>query len=365
MINKLVLENLKHRWVRTILSAIVIGVQVTLLLTVVGLSQGMLEDSAKRARGVGADIWLKPEGASALAMSSAWVSEKFTALVREQPHVQMAMGVVIQPIFGFTSMAGVDFDQFVRMTGGVRYMAGGPPQAPDDIVVDEYYQRQYNVKLGQNVKLLNHDWHVSGIAEAGKLSHLIVLKSRLQELTGNTGRVSQIVVKVDNPANTQRVIDQLNEKLKGNLHAVSISEFSSVFNINNIPQLKAFINVVIGLSISVGFLVVFLSMYTAVLERTREIGILKALGATPLTVLNILIRETVVLAIVGSVIGILLAYAAKGAIMAIAPAYLQVADVPNWWPIAAAIALAGALLGAVYPGVKAARQDAIEALSYD
>ena len=120
MINKLVFENLKHRWVRTVLSAIVIGVQITLLLTVVGLSQGMLEDSAKRARGVGADIWLKPEGASALAMSSAWVSEKFTALVVKQPHVRMAIGVVIQPIFGFTSMAGVNYDEFAQMTGGVK-----------------------------------------------------------------------------------------------------------------------------------------------------------------------------------------------------------------------------------------------------
>ncbi len=365
MINKLVLENLKHRWVRTVLSAIVIGVQVTLLLTVVGLSQGMLEDSANRARGVGADIWLKPEGASAFAMSSAWVSEKYTAFVVKQPHVRMAIGVVIQPIFGFTSMAGVDFDQFAQMTGGVRYLAGGPIKAPDDILIDDYYQRQYKIKVGQAIKLLNHDWRVTGVVESGKLSHLIVSKTRLQELTGNTGRVSQIVVKIDNPANTQAVITQLNTALKGDLHAVSISEFSSVFSINNIPQLKAFINVVIGLSISVGFLVVFLSMYTAVLERTREIGILKALGATPLTILNILIRETVVLAIVGSVIGILLTYAAKSAIMTIAPAYLQVADVPNWWPVAAAIALVGALLGALYPGIKAAKQDAIEALAYD
>ena len=71
MINKLVFENLKHRWVRTVLSAIVIGVQVTTILTLVGLSRGMLQDSAQRARGVGADIWLKPEGASAFTLSSA------------------------------------------------------------------------------------------------------------------------------------------------------------------------------------------------------------------------------------------------------------------------------------------------------
>ena len=54
----------------------------------------------------------------------------------------------------------------------------------------------------------------------------------------------------------------------------------------------------------IGFLVVFLSMYTAVLERTREIGILKALGASPGYILGMLLRETVLLAIAGSIAGI-------------------------------------------------------------
>jgi putative ABC transport system permease protein len=51
--------------------------------------------------------------------------------------------------------------------------------------------------------------------------------------------------------------------------------------------------------------------------------------------------------------------------MATIPASLPVVNVPEWWPIAAAIAIAGALLGAIYPGLKAARQDAIEALAYE
>jgi putative ABC transport system permease protein len=206
---------------------------------------------------------------------------------------------------------------------------------------------------------------VAGVVEEGKLSHLIVQKKRLQDLTGNDGRVTQIVVKLDKPANTQLVVNQLNQLLKGNLRAVSIDELASLYSVNNLPQLKAFINVVIGLSIIVGFLVVFLSMYTAVIERTREIGILKALGAKPLTILNILIRETIMLAIVGSAIGILLSYASKGLIMTVIPASIQVVDVPDWWPTAALIAIVGALLGATYPGLKAAKQDPIEALAYD
>ena len=115
----------------------------------------------------------------------------------------------------------------------------------------------------------------------------------------------------------------------------------------------------------VGFLVVFLSMYTAVVERTREIGILKALGAKPSTVVNILVREAILLAVAGCVIGIVAAFLVKELISGIAPASMPIISVPDWWLKAAGIALLGALLGAIYPGLKAARQDAIEALAYE
>ena len=122
---------------------------------------------------------------------------------------------------------------------------------------------------------------------------------------------------------------------------------------------------VTAMTVMVGFLVVFLSMYTAVIERTREIGILKALGAKPFTIIDLLMREAVVLSFIGWMIGIGLAYLAKLAIMATIPASLTVIDVPDWWPKAALIALTGAVLGALYPGLRAANQDAIEALSYE
>jgi len=106
-------------------------------------------------------------------------------------------------------------------------------------------------------------------------------------------------------------------------------------------------------------------MYTAVLERTREIGILKALGGSPLLVLNLLFRETAVLAIVGSVLGIVMTYGTRSLIMGLVPASLTQIIVYDWWFYASAIAMGGALLGALYPGWKAARQDAIEALAYE
>jgi putative ABC transport system permease protein len=172
-------------------------------------------------------------------------------------------------------------------------------------------------------------------------------------------------VKLDNPALTNEMVKKFNTLLKGNLQAISLEDLESQFSVSGIPQLRAFIGVIAGVAVVVGFLVVFLSMYTAVIERTREIGILKALGAQPGTIVGILVREAVVLAAAGWLIGIALSFASKVVIMSLMPASLRVVNAFDWWPIAAAIALGGALLGAIYPGLKAARQDAIEALAYE
>jgi putative ABC transport system permease protein len=120
----------------------------------------------------------------------------------------------------------------------------------------------------------------------------------------------------------------------------------------------------VGLGVFVGFLVVFLSMYTAVLERTREIGILKALGASPAYILRVLLSETVLLAVIGSVVGIGFTYGTQWIMNTFVPS-MNTVIVPEWWPRAASIAIVAALIGATGPGWKAAKQDAIEALAYD
>jgi putative ABC transport system permease protein len=365
MINKLVIENLKHRWVRTLLSALVVGVQVMSILTLIGLSRGMLNDSAQRAKGTGADIFLKPDTGATFALSSGQIDARFVPLIKKQPHVRDAVGVLSVTVETITSINGVNLPEFEKINPGFRFLKGGPPTDPDGLIVDEYYARQNKIHVGDTRKLLNHDWHVSGIVQGGVLARLIVDLSRLQELTSNGGKVSEILVKLDNPALTNAEVETFNEHFKGSLKAISLSDFVSQFSINSLPQLKAFIWVVVALAIVVGFLVVFLSMYTAVVERTREIGILKALGAKPGTIVSILVREALVLAIAGCIIGILFSFGTKAVIMGLVPASLQVVDAPDWWPIAAAIAIGGALLGAIYPGMKAARQDAIEALAYD
>lgn len=361
MIQRLVVENLKHRPVRTLLSAVAIGVQVTMILTLVGVSQGVLGDIAARSRGTGADVLVRPPGSSVLAFSGN-MPQGIVGFLRKQPHVALATGTLVQTIGNFDSITGINLDEFNSMSGGLRYLAGGPFKGPDEIIVDNVFAGSRNLKPGDTIDL-GLTWRIAGIVESGKLSHIFAPLDSLQEKYSAPDKVSAIYVKLDTPANTDMAVKQLNEKLV-DYKVFSVEGFVSLITVDSIPILKRFTNVVVALAVVVGFLVVFLSMYTAVLERTREIGILKALGASPGYIMSILMRETLMLAFAGAIAGILMSYGTQWIMKVFVPT-MPMLIVHTWWPWAALIALTGSLIGALYPGLKASRQDAIEALAYD
>jgi len=131
-----------------------------------------------------------------------------------------------------------------------------------------------------------------------------------------------------------------------------------------IPALTTAINVVIGIAVVIGFLVIFQAMYTSVLERTREIGILKSMGASKLTVVSVVLRETALLAVLGVAAGVAFSFAVKAMLGHKFPTlYLDMSI--EWVIRGALIAFAGTVCGALYPAWMAARKDPIDALAYE
>ena len=194
----------------------------------------------------------------------------------------------------------------------------------------------------------------------------------LQRVTGSEGKISAVYLKLADPSQADAFAKNLRMKLNGTpdpeagYKIYTLEEFTAQFNVNSVAILKNFIYVVIGIASIVGFIVVFMAMYTAVLERTREIGILKAVGAGTGYILNILFRETLVLALVGTVVGIAMTYGTQWLMAHAVPATLVQETVYAWWPRAAGIAIVGALLGTIVPAYRAVKQEvATEALSYE
>jgi putative ABC transport system permease protein len=363
---RLVYENLRHKPARTLLSVLLIAVPVTLILCLVGLSHGMTNESIRRSRAIGADIYVRPPGSTIFTLGGS-VPQQIVDVLAKMPHVKMAMGVVNQSVGGVTLFAtGLDLKQFNEMSGGFRFLKGGSFSKPDDVILDEFYSKQTHKTVGDEIKLLNSNWHVCGIIESGKLTRIAFPIQVLQKKTGNVGRVSQVYLKLDDPANTNQVIQYIKSQPDWeDYFIISAEEFLSYVSSTDPGGLKAFTGVVVGIGVVIGFLVAYLSMYMAVLQRTREIGILKSLGASNSFILAIILAEAGVQGLGGCLLGIVMSFGARALILGLVPASLTMEIVEAWWPIASAIVLAATVFGALYPGMGAARQDPIEALAYE
>ena len=133
---------------------------------------------------------------------------------------------------------------------------------------------------------------------------------------------------------------------------------------SNLPGLGAFINVMIGIAVVIGFLVIFLSMYTTIIERTREIGVLKSLGASKGYIVQIVLSETTLLCLAGVIAGVGLSFLMRSIFIKLFPS-LTILITADWVLRAGLIAIVGGLLGAAYPAWMASRKDPVEALAYE
>src|SRR2546430_3568265 len=123
-----------------------------------------------------------------------------------------------------------------------------------------------------------------------------------------------------------------------------MEEYLSGYTANNNPMLARFHDVMVGIAIFIGFAVVCLSMYMAVLQRTREIGILKSLGASRWYVINIVLMEAGFLGFGGENFCIGLSYVAERGVGAFGSASVSPGLHPSWVAIPPANAPLGSIL---------------------
>jgi putative ABC transport system permease protein len=366
--NKMIVANLVHRPIRSLISIVAIALEVTLILLIVWLSFGMLNDSRTRQQGIGADVIVLPPGSSnMIGVTGAPAPIKVAAVLAKLPHVQIVSPVIMQlsTVGTVEVLYGIDLKTFEALGGGFHYLQGGPFQAPNDVLVDDFFAQSKRVKAGDTIQILNHDFKIAGIVEHGKGARKFLSITTLQDLMGAKDKASAFYLKLDDPNNADAVVNEIKNVPGMQQYIVrSMRDYLSMMTPSNIPALSIFINIVIAISVIVGVLVIFQAMYTAVMERTREIGILKSLGASKFYIVNVILRETVLLAIAGIVVGIGFSLAASAGIAYRVPT-LGIVPVWRWVANAALIAILSAIAGALYPAYKAAQKDPIDALAYE
>lgn len=366
MIRQMILHNVLYRPVRTVVTIIAVGVEVTLVLIVVGLTTGMLTDTAKRIEGIGADIMVQPPSASVfMAFSGAPMPMEIGQRLAQIKNVRAVAPVLLQfnSTNGLDIIYGIDPPSFRAVSGGFVFHEGRDLEQPDDILVDDWYAKGKPVKVGDTLHVLGHDFHVVGIVEHGKGARLFVLMSTLQELSGARDKASVFFIKCDRPEQTEDVITEITQLLP-HYEIRPLRDYLSLMTSSNLPGLQTFIRSMIILAATIGFLVILLSMYTTIIERTREIGVLKSLGASRSYIVRVILSETTALIVSGVVLGFGMSYGVRSLFLAVFPT-LTIVITPAWLARSAALAIIGGWFGAMYPAWLASRKDPVEALAYE
>ncbi len=363
MIHRLVLRNLAHRPIRTGLTILALAVEVMMIVMMTGVSEGLLQETLRRTRGVGADILVRPEITGA-TISGADISDKLPGMLMERyPQISQVMGSTVFTPGNLQTITGVDWEELSVMSGGIAIFEGRTFQDSFEAVIDEVYAEQEEIGVGETIMLMGHEFEVSGIVETGKMSRVFIPLKTMAELQGWQGRYSQVYVKLHDPALALDLIEELRALLPDH-HVVSVEAFlaNTATNVRHLSS--QFVNVIIAIAVVIGFIVVMLAMYTAILERTKEIGILKAIGASKAYVCSVVLRETVAVSAVGIVLGYGLSVLGQR-MVAVKYPLIPVLLIPGWMVWAAALTIVGAIGGAMYPALKAARADPCEILTYE
>lgn len=313
MIRHMIVRNVMHRPVRTAISVLAVGVEVTLVLIIVGLASGLLTDTARRIEGVGADVMVQPPSASVfMAFSGAPMPIRIREKLAELKYVQSVAPVLLQfnSVGGLEIVYGIEPESFGAISGGFVFHSGHGLENPDDILVDDWYAKAKHVETGQTLHILGHDFHVAGVVEHGKGARLFVFLSTLQEYSGARDKASVFFIKCDRPERTPAVMAEIRDLLP-RYEIRPLKDFLSLMTSSNLPGLETFISSMIGLAVAIGFLVIFLSMYTTIVERTREIGVLKSLGASKGYIAKVILSETSLLCGFGILAGIGMSFAVR------------------------------------------------------
>jgi putative ABC transport system permease protein len=366
--NKLIFANLLHRPVRSVISVLAVAIEVIMILSIVGIFMGMLNDTKQRTNGIGADLMMRPSNASVFAgVSGAPMPDKFVEVLRKLPHVAVASPVIqkLNTAGKIEVLYGIEYPSFNALKPFV-FVSGGPFQGPNDAIIDDIAAGADGGHLvGGPITIMDRSFRIAGIVEHGKGGRKMLTIEKMGELMGSEGKASLFYIKCDDPANDKAVIEEIHSTRGLEDYPVeTVDEWLAEMTPEKLPGFNIALDVVTFIAVVVGFLAIFQSMYTAVLERTREIGILKSMGASKPSIVGMVLRETAVMALAGVLLGIAGTFGIKLLMAHLFP--MQHFEITGLWIAkGSAIAFAGAICGALYPAWMAARKDPIDALAYE
>lgn len=365
LMDSLVLSNIFHRPARTAVSILGTGVGVLLIVFTVGLSRGVLHERGRRESNIGAEIMIRPSGSIGLGASEFRLPVGHAAELATVPGVRAAtpVGQALDKSdsgFGQRLIDGVNFDEYANIAG-ITIREGRKLESGDEAIVDPEWNERRKAKIGDTVQLFERPFRIVGVYEPPGGGRIKIPLATMQEQEGAENRASAILIACVDPAKQDDVAVAILQRFPDD-QLVFTRDLPEIYA-TGVPALNVFIKVVVGVAAAISMLVILLAMYTTVTERTRQIGILKSLGMSKASIAWVIEQEAIIVSFLGVAVGVGLALLAQLAVMRTTSLTIEIE--PRWVLIALGVGLLGGSIGALYPALRAARQDAVEALSYE
>ena len=388
---ELTIKNLTYNKARSLLTLMGVIIGITAVISLVSIGSGMQASIQEQFEGFGANkIIITAQNmqggmiqAKGLTDADARAIEKVPGVAFVSPMYSVATGSEFRGEEKVVTVWGLDPKKAARTfsdTGGLRILQGRWLQNGDrtNIVIgnkfhDDYYDRP--VHLGNTIKIQNKKFTVVGIfMKSANREHDTKIFGNMdtfRELMGKGNSVSAMVAKTNAGANTKTVVLRITERLKKTHEEDEFVVMSSQQMIETMQSAFKVIEVVFGgiaaVSLIVGGVGIANTMIMNVLERTREIGILKATGASNTQVMKIFIVESAIIGLIGGSIGIVFGYFISKLINVVAavvlgPGILSTVVTGQMVVLALSFSLIVGVLSGVYPAYKAVQLDPVEAL---
>jgi putative ABC transport system permease protein len=366
LMDSLVLSNIAHRPARTAVSVLGTGVGVLLIVFTVGLAHGVLHERGRRESNIGAEIMIRASGTVSLAGGS-----QFRLPTSHAAELATVLGVrAATPIgqtvdksdsgFGQRLLDGIEYGEYANLAR-ISIREGRPLQSGDEAIVDPEWKDRRHANVGDTVKLFERPFKIVGVYEPPGGGRIKIPLKTMQEQEGADNRASAILIACNDPAEQDAVAARIQERFPHD-QLIFTRDLPEIYA-SGVPALNVFIKVVVGVAAAISVLVILLAMYTTVTERTRQIGILKSLGMSKTSIAWVIEQEAIIVSVLGVAVGVLLTMLARLAVMRTTNLTIEIE--PRWVLIALAVGLVGGTIGALYPALRAARQDAVDALSYE
>lgn len=368
--DNLVLSNIAHRPARTLVTILGVAVGVLLVVFTVGLAHGVLRERGRREASAGAEIMVRPSGSMGFTGSQpfAMPASHAAELAKIQGvRAAVPVGQITDKTgsgFGVRLIDGIDFGPYSRLAG-THIIEGRAFDKGDEAIVDSVWisqnRKDPQARVGGVLKIFDRPFRIVGVYEPPGGGRVKIPLATVQDQLGSEGRVSSILVACGDPKEQDAVAARIHAAFPDD-QIIFTRDLSELYAAG-VPALNVFISVIVAVAAAISVLVILLSMYTTVTERTRQIGILKSLGMSNPKIAWVIEQEAIVVSVLGVLLGLALTFGARFALTRASSLAVEIE--PRWVLFSLLIGLLGGTVGALYPAMRAARQDAVEALSYE